>query len=249
MTTPFHLNEKTILVTGASSGIGRSISIHLSAMGAKVIISGRNQDRLEQTLVSLLNNGGHQIFSKDLTQEASRDELTQSIPSIDGIVHAAGINILRPVKFINTELMQKVRSINYDVPFLLTGHLLNKKKINRGSSIVFITSIGALIGTPGSTLYSASKGGIVAGAKSMAIELAKQKVRVNCISPGIIMTPQTESVQKDVSEKSFAENEKLHPLGYGTPEDIAHATNYLISDAARWITGTNLVVDGGYTAK
>ena len=249
MYTPFSLSGKSILVTGASSGIGRAIAIECAKMGAAVILTARNENRLKETL-SLMDNSQakHTIISIDLSSESQINELTDFIKGrIDGVVQCAGLVIPKPFQFISTKDLSTIMDVNYKAPVLLSQQLIKKRKLNKGASIVFISSIsGVFISYVGGSLYSGSKGAINGIVKAMAIELASKAVRVNCVNPGMIDT----DIMSDgtITKEQLLEDTKRYPLGrYGKPEEVAYAVVYLLSDASRWVTGTNLLIDGGYT--
>ena len=246
METPFDLTGKTILVTGASSGIGKQTCISIANMGGKIIASGRNEERLKETMTMLPENN-HKMFKADLTKTSEIEELVNKLDEINGVVHCAGIVKLLPMKFYTKEYLREVNEINYEVPVLLTKTLHKKRKILNNSSIIFISSIMSQVGKIGQGLYAGTKGALVAITKVFALELAAKNIRVNCISPGLVKTPLIDDLT--TFKKEIEENIKLHPLGLGTPEDVANACVYLLSDASRWITGTNLIIDGGYCAQ
>lgn len=248
MNNQFSLIDKTILVTGASSGIGRQICISLAGLGAKVIATGRDEMRLAETH-SMLEGKNHQIIPFDLTAIGLHKEFVDKLSKLSGIVHSAGIARYIPFKAISEKELRQTQLINYEAPILLTQQLLKYKKIEKKGSIVFIASISGLVGTVGNTIYAGSKAALIAASRSLSIEIAGQEMRANCISPGMVITPLTAKIEDSVSTETFKENEKLHPLGFGMPEDIANACVFLLSDASRWITGTNLIIDGGYTTQ
>jgi len=249
MYNPFSLEGKTILVTGASSGIGRGIAIESSKMGAKVVINGRNEQRLNETL-SQLEGEGHLAIRADLSKQEDIDALVEQCPPLNGVVHSAGIPQMCPVKHIDRETITEILNINSITPILLNSILLRKKVLQKKSSIVFISSIsGVCVGNVGEATYSTSKGAISGYMKSAAYELASQGSRVNSINPGLVPTRILELSNDVFSAEQLEETTKgKYPLKrYGTPEDIAYAAIYLLSDASSWVTGINLVVDGGYT--
>lgn len=249
MYNPFSLEGKTILVTGASSGIGRGIATECSKMGSKVVINGRNEHRLNETL-SQLEGEGHIAIRADLSDQEGIDVLIEKCPSLNGVVHSAGIPQMCPVKHIDRETITEILNINSITPILLNSILLRKKVLQKKSSIVFISSIsGVCVGNVGEATYSTSKGAISGYMKSAAYELASQGSRVNSINPGLVPTRILELSNDVFSAEQLEETTKgKYPLKrYGTPEDIAYAAIYLLSDASSWVTGINLVVDGGYT--
>lgn len=243
---PFSLNDKTVLITGASSGIGKATAIECSKMGAKVIITGRNEERLNETL-RLLEGEGHLAIAADLTDEPSLSSLVESCPVIDGLVNNAGSTIMLPTQFITREKLQYVLDVNTIAPILLTQMLLKKKKLNKGASVVITDSIsGVKIASPGNVLYSTSKSAIDGFMKNAALDLASKNIRVNAVCPGMIATHILDD--KAVSSEDMEADIKKYPLKrYGKPEEVAFAIIYLLSDAAAFTTGASLVIDGGFT--
>lgn len=240
---PFTLEGKTILVTGASSGIGRATAIECSKMGAIIIATGRNKERLEETIAEL-HGEGHQYFICDITDENSLNDLVSNVPVLDGLVNNAGYIDLLPIKLINSQRFEKLLNTNTLAPVMLFQKLLKKKKIKNNSSIVFTSSLAGLgYGTVGNSMYSASKGAISSFIRVASKEFASRKIRVNAVCPGMV---KTEIMSKGgVSDSQLAEDEKNYPLGYGEPIDVALLMVYLLSDASKWVTGTNMVIDGG----
>lgn len=245
---PFSLEKKTILVTGASSGIGRGIAVECSKMGGKVVISGRNRERLDETL-SLLEGEGHLAIQTDLSTQEGIDFLVGNCPVIHGCVHSAGIPKICGVKYISRALLEEIINVNEVAPILLTSSLLKKKKLQKGSSIVFIASMsGVYIANTGEAPYSTTKGALSGFVKGAAFELAAQGTRVNTICPGLVPTRILRVSNEMFSEDQLKETMYgRYPLKrVGTPEDIAHGAIYLLSDASGWVTGINLLIDGGY---
>lgn len=242
---PFNLKNKTILITGASSGIGKVTAIECSKLGADVIIIGRNIDRLNETY-NLLQGENNLIRSLDLTNELELNEFMQSLPKLDGIVHSAGILESIPFSFTNSEKLSKIMQINFEIPFILTQYLIKNKKINKEGSIVFVSSLsGYSTIASGISAYSASKGAICASIRVMAFELAHKKIRVNSVCPGMVKTEMnTENVNLSVEQLNDDEL-RNYPLGYGDPIQVAQPIAFLLSQASSWITGTNVVLDGG----
>lgn len=241
---PFSLKGKTILITGASSGIGRATAIVCSKMGATMIITGRNQDRLNQTLAEM-EGDGHQSFTADLATEDGRGLLLSSIDKIDGVVHCAGISGHKVFQFLNEQEIKNMFEINFNTPLLLSRDFIKKKKINKGGSIVFITSTSGIVSSYlGGSLYSSTKGALNGLIKGMALELAPKNIRVNSVMPSMVSTPIMNGGQ--LTDDQFEEDMKRYPLKrYGYPEEVAYAIVYLLSDASAWTTGTNLLMDGG----
>jgi NAD(P)-dependent dehydrogenase (short-subunit alcohol dehydrogenase family) len=246
MDTVFSLRNKLILITGASSGIGRSIAIECSIAGARLIITGRNIDRLNETK-AMLTNGSHSIIQADLNIEEDIKQLIEKMPEIDGVVHCAGINTKSPIKFLNEEKIESVMKTNFYAPVLLMKAIIKNKKIRKNGSVVMISSIASQFAAISNAVYSASKGAVDSFVRVLALELAPQNIRVNGIKPGMIKTGILEAYDLLENLKEF---EKEYPLGrFGKPEDIAYAAIFLLSDATAWITGSSLIVDGGITLR
>lgn len=245
---PFSLEGKTILVTGASSGIGRASAIACSRMGASVIITARNEERLSQTM-SELKGEGHRMLLCDLNDEASIDNMVAILPEVQGLINNAGFTKIMPVQFISSEDINSILQVNTVAPMILLQKLLKKKKIKRGASVVFTSSMAGLgLCTVGNSIYAASKGAISAFIRCVALELAPKNIRVNAICPAMVDTGILDSGV--VTQEQLAEDMKNYPLGrYGNPNDIAMAMVYLLSEASSWITGNNVVIDGGLSLK
>jgi NAD(P)-dependent dehydrogenase (short-subunit alcohol dehydrogenase family) len=246
MYNPFSLNEKRILVTGASSGIGRSIAIESSKMGAQLFITGRNKERLKQTFSQLTGNTNQQIVA-DLTNNEEMEKLVSNLPKLDGIVHVAGILKPKPFSFLSRKELNDVMEINFYAPVLLTNLLVREKLINKSASIVFISSIsGVFCSFIAGSSYSASKGALNGIIKGMALDLASKQIRVNSIIPGMIDTGIFDG--SGITKDDLKVDSKRYPLGrYGKPEEVAYGVIYLLSDASSWTTGSNLLMDGGFT--
>jgi NAD(P)-dependent dehydrogenase (short-subunit alcohol dehydrogenase family) len=250
MDSSFNFTGKTILVTGASSGIGKQISIECAAAGAVVFLLGRDQERLQQTL-DLLNGEGHQVFCGDIKDENFIVDTCKKLPVLDGVVQSAGLMRLTPVKFITPEFIDELFAVNLRAPILFTTSLVKLKKLKRNSSIVMLSSItGAVIGCQANSVYGATKGGLQAFCRSAALELSKNNIRINCIAPGMVETEGIEKIGEHVTADSIELDKKNYPLArYGTTSEIASACMFLLSDASAWTTGSTMVIDGGYTAQ
>ena len=247
MYNPYSLEGKTILVTGASSGIGRATAIECSKMGATVVVTARNEERLKEALGSL-EGEGHKMILCDLTNEDEVNNLVEECPELDGLVCNAGINKLVPIRMMKAADMSNIFSVNTFSPIFLFQKLTKKKKIKDDSSVVFTSSISGIgAAAVGESMYIASKGAISAFVKAAALEYSKKGVRVNAVCPGMVKTDMS-----DAYELNEGDNEDLknYPLGrYATPEDIAWGIIYLLSNASSWVTGTNMIIDGGLTTK
>lgn len=245
----FSLKDKTIVVTGASSGIGRSAAIACDNHGATLILIGRNKKRLKNTQ-SELSAKNHKILIIDLTDfeklSLELKFLLDNITTINGIIHAAGISITIPFRVFSPNKLEEIFKINVTAAFQLTKLL--HPKINTNSSIVFISSIMANVGEKGKIMYSMTKGAISAGSRSLALEYASKKIRVNTVAPGIVNTPMTSNATYKTNQELHSKTLESYPLGFGEPEDIANACVFLLSDASRWITGSEIIIDGGFSA-
>jgi NAD(P)-dependent dehydrogenase (short-subunit alcohol dehydrogenase family) len=251
---PFTLKDKLILVTGASSGIGRQCAITCSYMGATVILLGRDQKRLEETLGLMEIPEKHLVIAVDLLEyDRVADKVREIVNQkgrIDGLINCAGISTTLPLNAVSPEKMEHFFGTNVIAAINLTRQTVKSVHFSEnGGSIIFISSVMGVVGENGKTLYSMTKGAINSAVKSMAVELSPRKIRVNSISPGVVETPMSKNAIYSRSEESLGKINALHPLGLGQPMDVANACVYILSDAARWITGTNLIVDGGYLAK
>lgn len=244
---PFSLEGKTVLVTGASSGIGKATAIECSKLGACVIITGRNKERLNECFSSLQQREGNVQIIAELTNQEDLERLVDQVPQIDGLVNAAGIGSTLLFQFAKPEKIRQVFDANFFAPVELTRLLIKKKKLAKGGSIVFLSSVdGPITSHIGNSSYSATKGALTAIAKGMAIELASKGIRVNYLMPGVIETPLIGHGK--ITEEQFMEDIKNYPLGrYGKPEEVAYAAIYFLSDASSFATGAGLVIDGGFT--
>jgi NAD(P)-dependent dehydrogenase (short-subunit alcohol dehydrogenase family) len=245
------IHGQRILVTGASSGIGRAVCVLLSQLGAKLILVGRSEERLAETAL-MLDGTGHAIEPKDLSQAdtipAWMKQLVKDTGPLNGVVHSAGIQGVSPVRFLKDEDFSHMMNVNVNSAVQLAKGFRQKGVRGEAGSIVLLSSVIGIVGQAGVAAYSASKGAVCALTRSIAIEFAAENIRVNCIAPGIVKTEMTQDFQSKLSEGQFNELCDKYPLGIGEPRDIANAIVFLLSNTGRWITGTTLVVDGGYTA-
>lgn len=250
MYNPFSITSKTILITGAGGGIGRSTAIECSKMGANVMITDINSSALEETFVLLdsQNCQHHQMYVADLTDERQLDELVASFPILDGVVSNAGISKVLPIQFLNTQDMDKIMNINAFAPMYLTQKLYKKKKIRKGGSVVFTVSIsGVCMVSMGGVMYAVSKNALDAFMRSAALEFAVRNIRVNSVNPSRVNTNLIKA-NTSYSEDDLAKDMQTYPLKrYAEPEEIAYAIIYLLSDASSYITGHSLIIDGGKT--
>lgn len=240
---PFSLESKTILITGASSGIGRATAIECSKLGARCILTARNEERLKETL-SQLEGEGHSYTASDLTNLEDIERLATEVPELDGLVNNAGIAHTKLIAFLKQTDLDTVFSANTFGPVMLTKWLLKKKKIKNEGSIVFTSSIAALSANLGNSVYGMSKSAIMTFAEYCAAEVAGKNIRVNSVHPGMVNTNMTQSTLFSPEELEVDRNK--YPIKrYGEPEEIAWGIIYLLSDATKWVTGTQLVIDGG----
>lgn len=252
MYNPFSLEGRHILITGASSGIGRQCAIDCSRMGARITLVARDETRLHETL-SQMEGEGHACYSFDLSRTEYIGTLVTEAVSLggkfDGFVHAAGIEMTKPIKLLTPNDYEQVYRINAISGFELVRHLTNVKNFNKSGAIALISSITSTIARTGVAAYSASKGAMVSVAKVMALELARKNIRVNTISPGTILTSLMQNYLSTLDQESYKARLSGFPLGLGKTSDISSTVIFLLSDASRWITGQNFIVDGGYTAQ
>ena len=252
MKLPFTLENKVIVITGASSGIGKQCAISCSKMGAKVVLIARNEERLKETF-SLLVGEDHLFYSLDITEFTKIEPVIKDVVSklgkISGFIHSAGIEMTKPLKVMKPEDYQKLFDLNVISGFEFARVITKKKFAGDILSLVFISSIMSVVANSCLTGYCATKGALISGIRSMAIELSAKGVRVNAVSPGYIQTEMMENAETNLSENEVTKLKENYLLGLGNPDDVANACVYLLSDASKWVTGTNLIVDGGYSAK
>lgn len=243
---PFSLLGKRILITGASSGIGKATAIECSKMGANLVITGRDKDRLNESFLQL-EGDNHVQITADLCKKSELNYLLDQIQSLDGCVNNAGIVKTLPTQFISESSLNEILQVNTIAPILLTQQLVKRKIMNKNSSIVFTSSIsGVDVAVVGNVLYSTSKGAINGFVKNAALDLASKNIRVNSVTPAMIKT----QILNDgsISEEQLNDEVKKYPLKrYGLPEEVAYAIIYLLSDASAFVTGSNLLIDGGFT--
>jgi NAD(P)-dependent dehydrogenase (short-subunit alcohol dehydrogenase family) len=247
------LSDKNIIITGASSGIGRQIAIEASKQGANLILIARNREKLEETL-SLLSNGRHFVFPFDVSDFPNMEPLVESIVSaagvISGFVHSAGTEATIPLRNMKPEIYENIFRVNVIAAFELARLIAKKKNVDsRGGSFVFLSSVMGKLGKEGKVAYCSSKSALSGGVKAMALELSSRKIRCNAVLPGIVKTEMAERMFETLPEASVTEIVRQHPLGLGSPEDVAHLTVFLLSDKSKWITGSEIVIDGGYSAQ
>ncbi len=243
---PYSLTGKTVLITGASSGIGRKTAIECSKLGAQVVLTGRNRDRLNETFTTLVTSGNYS-FPADLTNQEEMMALIESMPVIDGLVLCAGQAKVKPFTFSTRTLFDEIFEINFFSQAELIRLMVKKNKIKKDASIVIVSSVGGVKDfTVGNTVYGTSKASLNALMKYCASELASKRIRVNSVNPGII---QSEMIKKEtITEEQYKKDRERYPLKrFGETRDVALGIIYLLSDASSWVTGHSLVIDGGLT--
>ncbi len=248
---PFSLENKVIVITGASSGIGRQCAISCSNMRAKVVLIARNEERLKDTL-SFLEGEDHLFYSLDISKfseiESVIKDVVNKLGKISGFIHSAGIELTKPLKVMKPEDYQELFDLNVISGFEFARVITKKKFADHNLSLVFISSIMSKLGQAGKIGYCSSKSAVIGGVRAMSLELAVKQFRVNAISPAVVKTEMSEKLYENLSENEQNKITTMHPLGLGNPVDVANACIYLLSDASKWITGTNMIVDGGYSA-
>lgn len=250
----FTLYNKVIVITGASSGIGRQCAINCSNLGATLVLFGRNAEKLNQTL-SMLNGTGHLVFIQDILEmdkfESAINSTVKKIGLIDGFIHSAGVQFTMPLRLHTNDVFTKQFMVNAVSGFEASRILTKKEYFNpKGGSLIFISSIRGLYGSSNQIGYAASKGAVTAGARSLAIEIASRNIRVNTVSPGMVEdTEMTNNILEKLSVEWMEKSKLEYPLGWVNTNDVANACVFLLSDETRRITGTNIIVDGGFSAK
>lgn len=252
MINPLDLSGKRILITGASSGIGRETCVLLSELGARVVLVARRKKLLEETL-SMMQGDGHFVRPYDLTQIDSIPiwlrETALEMGTLHGLVHSAGIQRPLAIRSVDRAALDETMTINFAAGYSLARGFRHSTVHAESSSVVFLSSVAGLIGISGNSTYSASKGALIALTKTLALELKRDNIRVNCVAPGLVETQLVEHAVKNYTGEQYEAIKAMHPLGIGQPRDVAYAIAFLLADTGRWITGTTLVVDGGYTAQ
>jgi NAD(P)-dependent dehydrogenase (short-subunit alcohol dehydrogenase family) len=251
MKNPMDMTGRRVLVTGASSGIGQATAILLAELGCQVILVARNEERLQATRAKMPGNG-HIVKAFDLSKvetiEPWLKEIIASTGPLNGLVHSAGIQRTVPIRFEKASVDDPLWRLNYHAAAALLTTFSKVRNRAQNASVVFVSSITGLIGAPGDSTYGATKGALIAYARTAALELARESIRVNCVAPGHVRTAMSASAESRLTDSQAKAIEDAHPLGLGRPEDVANAIVFLLADTGRWITGTTVVVDGGCTA-
>lgn len=252
MQNPLDLTGHRILVTGASSGIGREIAVLFSQLNARVVLTGRDIIRLEATRARL-ESPGHAVAPFDLE---NLDEIPGWIKGIvaeggplDGIVHSAGLHALLPLPAVSASRLETCMRVNLGAAVMLAKGFRQKGHSRPGGSLVYLSSVMGLVGEAATAVYAATKAALIGATRSLAIELAREGIRVNCIAPGNIILDASDPSYRVFPAEQLAALETAHPLGFGKACDVAHGAAYLMAGTGRWITGTTLIIDGGYTAR
>lgn len=247
MTNSFSLAGKTILVTGASTGIGRAVCDQISDLGGQFVAVARREDKLK-TLLASHASSGHRLIAYDLAEKANCQTLVDQLEQIDGFVHSAGQVTISPVKFMKQETLQSIMNVNYYSFVWICQALLKKKKLNKGASIIGLSSISASHGMKGNGMYASSKAALEGFSKTLAAELSNQEIRVNNLSLGLVNTQMADYTESIFSQEQLRADAAKYPLGHGSVIDAVNPILFLLSDASRWITGQTIVVDGGRTS-
>lgn len=242
---PFSLIDKRVLVTGASGGLGSAIAISASKLGAKLIITGRNRERLSEVYRSL-DGEGHRMVIADLSTKEGREELVKELPTLHGVVYSTGISQIKPVRFLEQDDIDLNFSAGFNAPVLVTAMLLAKKRlITNESSLLYISSISIKYPFVGGSMYIAVKAALEGFTRALALELGPKKIRVNCIAPAFVKGPMLDQTQAATNEETIKQIETRQPLGLGDPTDVANTAIFYLSDASRWVSGTSLILGGG----
>ncbi len=241
------------VITGAGSGIGRAVAAKCSELGAKLLLLDKDESGLRKT-EEFCGGGNTMMVALDLTEyegiEKAVSSAMETLGSFSGFCHCAGIEYTLPIKSMTARHYENLFAVNAIAGFELARVLSKKKYLaDSGASFVFIASIMGVVGRPGLTGYSASKGAIISAVRSMALELASKNIRVNSISPGTVMTDMIRNMLENLEPEQREKRLGDFPLGIGQPEDVANLVAFLLSMRSRWITGTNIILDGGYTAR
>jgi NAD(P)-dependent dehydrogenase (short-subunit alcohol dehydrogenase family) len=251
MVNPMDLGGRFVLVTGASSGIGRDTAVLLSELGARIALVARNQARLAETLASLSGEGHRaEVFDLSMVDRIPSwlKSLTAQTGPLDGMVHSAGVHHPAPLRILDSKKLESVIRIDIEAAVMLAKGFRQGGCHRESASLVFLSSAAALAGQPGIAAYSATKAALLGLARSLAMELAAEGIRVNCVAPGMVKSETTNKFLRGLSSEAAAAIEAKHPLGFGSVRDVSYAVAFLLGEASRWITGSTLVVDGGFTA-
>lgn len=249
---PLAMTDRHVLVTGASSGLGQAVATLLAELGCRVTLCARNAERLALAK-AVLTGEGHVAEPFDLSYVEAIPGWMKSLAErhgpLHGVVHSAGLLTTKPLRILTPADWESAMRVNVVAASGLVKGFRQRGVCAERGSVVLLSSVMGLVGQPGQSLYSATKGALIGMARSLALELARENIRVNCVAPAVIMAGMSEQLKQNVSPEQFAQITAMHPLGLGRREDVAHAVAFLLADTGRWITGATLVVDGGYTAQ
>lgn len=253
MHNPLSMTGRTVLIAGASAGLGRATAVALSRLGARVALVARREEVLREVQGSLAG-GGHGVYPYDLMDTAGipalLDTIARDMGPLWGLVHCAAIQLTKSIRFLKTNEFASVMTLGVESALALVEALQRDGvRHAEGGSVVLLSSVSGSTGQPGFAVYCASKGAVESITRSLARELASRRIRVNSVAPAQVLTESLDALKQSLTDKQFDEFRARHPLGFGEPEDVAHAVAFLLSDSSRWITGTNLVIDGGYLAQ
>jgi NAD(P)-dependent dehydrogenase (short-subunit alcohol dehydrogenase family) len=248
---PLDFSNKRVLITGASTGIGRACALLLSQLGAQLVLNGRNETALQETL-SLLSGSGHITAPFDMI---NTDELCDWVKSLtkdhgylDCFVHCAGVQITKPIRLFNQAFFDETMHVNLASAMAIAQGFRMKRNRSKQGSIVFVSSIAGLIGQTGNTVYGASKAGLMSLTRGLSMEFLRDNIRVNCVAPALVATDMATRTQQSMTDAQYQHMLNQHPMGVGEPSDVANAVAFLLSDAAKWINSVTLPVEGGYLA-
>lgn len=250
MHNPMALDGRTVLVTGASSGLGRAISILISRLGGRVVLVARSEERLAETM-SLLEDGEHRVEPFDLNDLDAipgwMKKISGDMGTLDGLVHSAGLHATLPLRVLKPSRLDELMKVNVSAAMALTKGFRQRGVRGEHGSVIYLSSVSALAGSAGNAGYSATKGALVSMCRSLAMELAPEQIRVNCLAPGWVPTELAAKAEAKLEDSQLQAISDMHPLGLGRPDDVANAAAFLLAETGRWITGQTLVIDGGYT--
>ncbi len=248
---PLDMSEQTVLVSGASAGIGRAVCLLLSQLGARLILNGRNEEGLQHTL-DLLAGDKHVKAPFDLSQTDALADWVSGLAKehgpIKGYVHCAGIQVTQSIRAFDQAFFDQTMQTNLASALAIAKGFRKKRDKSVQGSIVLVASIAGLIGQPGNIVYGASKAALIGATRGLSMELLRDNIRVNCVAPALVETDMAEKTRQSMTPAQFKYIEDQHPMGIGQPEDVAHAIAFLLSDSARWINAVCLPVEGGYLA-
>jgi len=248
---PMNFLGKRILITGASTGIGRACAVLLSQLGATLVLNGRDETQLANTL-SLLDGDGHHVAPFDMSDIDNLCGWVKTISKqhgyLDGFVHCAGVQITKPIRLFDQQFFDQTMHVNLASAMAITKGFRQRRDKNRPGAIVFVSSIAGLIGQTGNIVYGTSKAGLMSLTRGLSMELLRDNIRVNCVAPALVATEMAQRTQQELNDMQYQHILDQHPMGIGQPSDVANAIAFLLSDSAKWINAVTLPIDGGYLA-